>query len=107
MSLSLRKDDNVVVITGKEAGKTGKILKILAEKNRALVEKINMVKRHGRPTKANPQGGIVEKEAGIHLSNLLFYCSKCSKGVRLGIKVLKDGKKTRICKKCGEVLDKS
>lgn len=106
MSLQLRKDDSVIVVCGKERKKTGKILKILIDQNRALVEKLNMVKRHGRPTKANPQGGIIEKEASIHLSNLMFYCPKCSKGVRLGSKILKDGKKVRVCKKCGEVLDK-
>ena len=107
MALALRKDDPVMVITGKERGKTGKILKILSEKNRALVEKLNMVKKHARPTKANPQGGVIQKEASIHLSNLMYHCSKCSKGVRVGVKILGDGKKVRSCKKCGEILDKS
>ena len=107
MSLALRKDDPVTVITGKERGKTGKILKILVEKNRALVEKLNLVKRHSRPTKANPQGGIIQKEASIHLSNLMYHCSKCGKGVLVGVKILGDGKKVRTCKKCNEMLDKS
>ena len=106
MTLSIRKDDTVMVIAGKEKGKTGKILKLLIDRDRALVEKVNLVKRHSKPTKANQQGGIVEKEASIHLSNLMFYCSKCAKPVRLGVKFLKNGKKARICKKCGEVLDK-
>lgn len=106
MSLSIRKDDTVMVIAGKEKGKTGKILKILTDRDRALVEKVNLVKRHARPTKANQQGGIREKEASLHLSNLMVYCAKCAKGVRVGIKFLKDGKKVRICKKCGESLDK-
>ncbi|MDO8519011.1 MAG: 50S ribosomal protein L24 [Deltaproteobacteria bacterium] len=107
MSLALRKDDPVVVTTGKERGKTGKILKILTEKNRALVEKLNLVKKHAKPTKANPQGGIIQKEASIHLSNLMYRCGKCGKGVRTGIKILGDGKKVRMCRKCNEVLDKA
>ncbi|MBI2340904.1 MAG: 50S ribosomal protein L24 [Deltaproteobacteria bacterium] len=95
-----------MVIAGKEKGKTGKILKILVDRDRALVEKVNLVKRHAKPTKANQQGGIMEKEASLHLSNLMFYCPKCAKPARLGVKFLKDGKKVRICRKCGEVLDK-
>lgn len=107
MSLALKKDDPVIVVTGKEAGKTGKLLKILAERDRALVEKLNMVKRHSRPSKANQKGGIIQKEASLHLSNLMYYCPKCSKGVRLGVKVLNDGKKVRICRKCEEIVDKA
>lgn len=107
MSLSIHKDDTVVVILGREKGKTGKILKVLTDKNRALVEKLNMVKKHSRPTKASPRGGIIQKEASIHLSNLMYYCAKCGKGVRIGAKVLSDGKKVRVCKKCGEILDKT
>lgn len=106
MSLMLKKEDNVIVITGKENGKTGKILKVLVDRNRALVEGLNRVKKHSRPTKANPQGGIIEKEASIHLSNLMYYCQKCAKGVRIQAKILKDGKKVRACRKCGEVVDK-
>lgn len=106
MSLSLRKDDLVMVMTGRARGKTGKILKILTERERALVEKVNLVKRHSRPTKAAPQGGIVEKEASLHLSNLMFYCNKCSKPVRLSVKFLNDGKKVRVCSKCKEIVDK-
>jgi large subunit ribosomal protein L24 len=106
MSLSLRRDDTVIVITGKSRGKTGKILKILTEKNRVLVEKVNLVKKHSKPSKSNPQGGIIEKEASIHISNLMYYCPKCAKPVRLGTKVT-DGKKVRFCKKCDEQIDKS
>lgn len=106
MTLSIRKDDTVMVIAGKEKGKTGKILKILIDRDRALVEKVNLVKRHAKPSRTNQQGGILEKEASIHLSNLMFYCPKCAKPVRLGAKFLKDGNKVRICRKCGEVLDK-
>jgi len=102
----IRKNDTVVVITGKYKGKTGKVVAVLAEKGRALVEKLNMVKRHTRPTQKLPQGGIVEKEASFDLSNLMVWCPKCKKGRRTGIKESKekDGKKNRVCKKCGENL---
>lgn len=100
----IRKNDNVIVIAGKEKGKKGKVLSVLVGRNRALIEKLNIVKRAQRPTQKMPQGGVVEKEASIHLSNLMLFCSKCTRGVRSGIKISKDGKKTRICKKCGESL---
>ncbi len=99
----IHKNDQVIVISGKEKGKTGKILEILRAAGRARVEKLNMVKRHQKANPAMKQGGIVEKEASIHLSNLMIYCSKCKKGVRTGVQVEKDGKKARICKKCGGV----
>lgn len=101
----IRKNDTVMVITGREKGKSGKIIAIFPDRGRALVEKLNMVKRHQRPTQKMRQGGIVEKEAPLSLSNLMIYCLKCKKGVRSGVKVGKDGKKTRVCKKCGESLD--
>lgn len=106
MTLGIRSEDMVVVITGREKGKRAKVLKVL-DNGRALVEKLNLVKKHAKPTKANPQGGVVQKEASIHASNLMFYCPKCDKGVRLGAKILGDGKKVRVCKKCGEILDKT
>jgi large subunit ribosomal protein L24 len=98
----IRKNDTVVVITGKFKGKTGRVIEILPESGRALVEKLNLVKRHQRPTQKLPQGGIVEKEASLNLSNLMAFCGKCKKGARLGVKIAKDGKKSRVCKKCGE-----
>jgi large subunit ribosomal protein L24 len=100
----IRKNDTVMVTTGKDKGKSGKIIAILVDRGRALVEKLNMVKRHQRPTQKMRQGGMVEKEASIHLSNLMIFCSKCGKGVRVGIKIEKDGKKKRVCKKCGETI---
>lgn len=100
----IRKNDNVIVISGKEKGKKGKVLSVLFEKDRAIVEKINMVKRHQRPTQKLPRGGVIEKEASIHVSNLMLFCPKCNKGVRSGVKMEQDGKKTRTCKKCGETL---
>ena len=102
----IRKDDNVIVIAGKEKGKTGRVIRVLPEKAMALVEKLNMVKKHQKPTPKYPQGGIIEKEAPIHISNLMIICDKCKKGVRVGRKFLEDGKKVRYCKSCGEVLDK-
>jgi large subunit ribosomal protein L24 len=101
----VKRGDNVTVTTGKDRNKTGKILKVDAAKGSALVEGINIVKRHTR-ARGNQPGGIVEKEAYIHLSNVMLYCEKCKKPVRAKSSVLEDGKKTRICKKCGESFDK-
>ncbi|MFH1223927.1 MAG: 50S ribosomal protein L24 [Pseudomonadota bacterium] len=95
----IRKGDMIVVMTGKEKKKTGKVLKVINEGTRLIVEKLNMVKKHSRPTQGKPTGGIIDKEAPIRLSNTLLFCSHCSKGVKTGIKVLKD-KKVRFCKKC-------
>ncbi|MFO1519764.1 MAG: 50S ribosomal protein L24 [bacterium] len=99
----LKKNDNVMVIAGKEKGKSGRILMLMTDKGRALVEKLNTVKHHQKPTATNRQGGIVEKESGIHLSNLMLICSKCNKPVRISRKVV-DGKKVRVCKKCGDTI---
>lgn len=104
MNTYLKKNDNVIVLTGKDKGKSGKILKIFKEEGRVLVEKINLVKKHSRPTQANPQGGIIEKELPIAISNVALFCKKCEKGVRVGKKLLEDGSKVRYCKKCGEIL---
>ncbi len=106
LNSNIKKNDLVAVIAGKEKGKTGKVLKILPKSSRVLVEKLNRVKRHQKPTQANPQGGITEKEAGIHSSNLMLVCQKCNKPVRVARKEIA-GKKVRVCKKCGEVIDKA
>lgn len=102
----IRKDDKVMVITGKDAGKIGKVLKILRKKDKVLVEKVNVAKRHMR---ANPYiqqpGGIVEKEMPIHVSNLMVVCSACAKPTKVGYKYTEDGKKVRFCKKCNEVME--
>lgn len=100
----IRKGDMVQVITGRERGKTGKVLALLTDRGRALVEKLNMVKRHQKPTQKMRQGGIVEKEASLHLSNLMLFCAACKKPVRAGVRIEKDGKKSRVCKKCGEPI---
>ncbi len=102
----IRKDDKVMVIAGKDKGKIGKVMRVLRDKDCILVEKVNMVKRH---TKGNPYkqqaGGIVEKEAPIHISNVQLMCSSCTKPTRVGQRITDDGKKLRICKKCNEMLD--
>ncbi len=105
MALHIRKNDSVMVIAGKERGSTGKVLKVVPEKHRAIIERLNMVKRHTRPRGPQQPGGIVEKEASIHLSNLMMMCDKCNAPVRMGHKTLADGKKTRICRRCNESLD--
>jgi len=105
MALHIRKNDSVMIIAGKERGTTGKVLRILPDKGRAVVERLNMVKRHTRPRGPQQPGGIVEKEASIHLSNLMVMCDKCNAPVRFGQKVLGDGKKARVCRRCGDALD--
>ncbi len=101
----IKKDDMVMVISGKEKGKSGKVLKVIPKKNRALVEKVDIIKRHSRPSPKAPRGGIVEKEGSLHLSNLMIICSKCSRPTRIGKKVLgEEGERVRICKRCGEIL---
>jgi large subunit ribosomal protein L24 len=103
----IRRNDNVVVITGKDRGKRGRVLKVDPAKNRLIVEGVNFIKRH---TKPNPQrqikGGVVEREASLHASNVQIVCPECSKPTRLGRKILGDGRKVRICRKCEGVVDK-
>ncbi|MGB9847153.1 MAG: 50S ribosomal protein L24 [Desulfotomaculales bacterium] len=100
----VRKGDTVLVISGKYAGKRGKVLSVEPKKSRVIVEGVNVVKRHARPTRALPQGGIIEKEAPIHSSNVMLVCSKCNKPTRIAKKFLAEGGKVRVCKKCGEVI---
>ncbi|MEW5914285.1 MAG: 50S ribosomal protein L24 [Thermodesulfobacteriota bacterium] len=102
--LNIRKDDRVLVTTGKEKGKVGKVLKVDPAKGRAIVEKVNLVKRHSRPTKGN-QGGVVEKEGALSLSNLMLLCPKCNEPVRVARRPLGEGKSARFCKKCEEFMD--
>ena len=102
--IRLKKGDMVKVLSGKEKGKTGKVLKTLRGDRQVVVEKLNFVKKHQKPD-AKGKGGIVEKEGPIHLSNVAYLCGKCEAGVRIGFKVLEDGKKVRICQKCKEQLD--
>lgn len=103
--LHVKKDDLVKVIAGKEKGKDGKVLRVLPERGQVVVESLNVVKRHTRPTRGGAQGGIVEKEAPFDASNVQLLCKGCNKPVRTGIRVLEDGSKARFCKKCNEILD--
>lgn len=103
----LRKNDVVIVKTGKDAGKVGKILKVIPEKNKAVVEKVNFIKEFiRRDQRKNIQGGIMEKEAPIQVSNLMLYCSDCGQGVRVKNKKLDDGSRIRVCGKCEATLEK-
>lgn len=101
----VKKNDLVMVTAGKDKGKTGKVLRIVKKKDRLIVEKINVIKRHVKPSQKS-KGGIMERESPIHLSNVMIYCEKCSKPVRVGKKTLEDGRKIRFCKKCEEAIDK-
>ena len=100
----IKKNDKVIVLSGKEKGKIGSVLKVDSEKGRAIVEKVNMVKRHSKPSPSTAQGGIIEKEASIHISNLMLICNKCAEPTRYSKNILENGEKVRVCKKCGEVL---
>lgn len=102
--LKIRKNDIVVSCAGKDRGKKGKVLFIFPKQNRAIVEGINLIKRHTRKTRDDQQGGIIQKEAPIHVSNLMSFCNKCNKATKVGFTLLKDGKKARRCKKCNEVI---
>jgi len=102
----LKKGDTVLVIAGKEKGKTGKLLRLVLEKNRATVERLNMVKRHRKGRGPQAIGGIVEKEAPIHLSNLMLVCDRCNKPTRIGARRLEDGTSARTCHRCGEHVDR-
>ena len=105
--IQIRKNDQVKVIAGKDLNKTGRVLRVLRDKGRVVVEGVSFLKRHTRP---NPQkqikGGIVEREAPIHVSNVMIVCGACGKATRIGHNVLADGKKVRICRSCNSSLDK-
>lgn len=103
---AIRKNDLVQVICGREMGKTGKVMRIQTDRERVFVEKVNMVKKHQRSNAQNRQGGIVEKEASLHLSNVMLVCSKCNRPVRIRFKADKEGESQRLCVKCGETIEK-
>ena len=102
---NLRINDQVEVTTGKDKGRVGKILRIDSQSNRAVVERLNMIKRHTKPTDATQPGQIVEKEASLHISNLMLVCPECAKTVRIGKKLLEDGVKVRVCKSCNATIE--
>ena len=101
----IKKNDKVIVLVGKEKGKIGAVLGVDAERSRVIVEKINMVKRHTRPGGKSAKGGIIEKEAPIHISNLMLVCNKCAEPTRIAKRIFEDGSRVRACNKCGELLD--
>jgi len=103
----VRRNDNVVVLTGKDRGKRGRVLKVLPAKNRVVVEGVNFIKRHTKPNPGqNVTGGIVEREAPLHASNVQIVCPECGSPARVGRRVLEDGRKVRICRKCEGVVDR-
>ena len=105
--MRLKKDDTVQVIAGRDAGKQGKILKVFPAKNRVIVQGVGFVKKHTRPNpQRNIKGGIAEREAPIHASNVMILCGECGKRTRIGHKLLGDGRKVRVCRHCEGVLDK-
>jgi large subunit ribosomal protein L24 len=105
--LAIRKNDTVLVIAGREKGKRGKVLFVLPARERVIVERVNMVKRHQRPTQKLRQGGIIEREAPLHVSNVMLVCSKCDKATRVGVRVLADDRRARVCRRCGDIVDKA
>jgi len=106
MHATIRKNDTVMVITGRERGKTGKVIRVLPDEGRAIVERLNMVKRHQKARAPQGASGIVEKEASLHLSNLMILCDKCNAPVRMGKRLLEHGGSVRVCRRCNEQLDR-
>ena len=103
----IRRNDTVVVMTGKDRGKRGRVLRLLPSKNRLIIEGVNFIKRHTKPNPGkNIKGGVVEREAAIHSSNVQLVCPECGDPARLGHRILEDGRKVRICRKCVGVVDK-
>jgi large subunit ribosomal protein L24 len=103
----IHKDDFVEVITGKDKGKRGKVLRVHTDEGRIVVEKIHMIKRHMRPSRLTQQGGIIEREGKIHLSNVMLVCTRCDLPVRVGKKFLENGEKVRVCRRCGDAVGQS
>jgi large subunit ribosomal protein L24 len=103
--MRIKKGDIVLVTTGKDAGKKGKVLRVLPAANKVVVEGINRVKKHQKPNRAIPQGGILRIETPMHASNVMLLCNKCDKPTRIGSKILDNQEKVRVCRNCGEIID--
>lgn len=103
--MKIRKDDTVLVIAGKDKGKRGKVRRSLPKQSRVVVDGVNTVKRHTRPRGTARQAGIIEREAPIHISNVMLICNKCNQPTRIGFRILEGGGKTRVCRHCNEVID--
>ncbi len=106
---SIRRDDIVIAVAGKDrtAGKTGKVIRVLHGEGKVIVQGLNYLKKTLRPSQRNPKGGIIDKEAPIHISNVMIYCPKCARGVRVGVKRFEDGMKVRYCKRCDEPIGRA
>ena len=102
--MRIKKGDTVVVLSGKEKGKTGKVLRFSKDAKRVLIQGVNFVKKHSRQVRQDQPGGILQKESPLHVSNLMFQCPRCNKPSKLGAKFLTDGSKVRICKSCQEMV---
>jgi large subunit ribosomal protein L24 len=102
--MKIIRDDKVKVIAGNNKGKIGKVMKVIVDKNKVIVEGVNMVKRHQKPNQANQQGGIIEKEAPVHASNVMIVCPNCNKAVRISKKRAEDGTAERICRSCNKAV---
>jgi large subunit ribosomal protein L24 len=103
--MRIRKDDAIVIITGKDRGKKGKVRRAFPDEDRVVVEGLNMIKRHSRARRATRQAGIIELEAPIHVSDVMLICNKCGNPTRVNFRLLDDGKKVRVCNSCREVID--
>jgi len=101
---NIRKSDRVMVIAGTERGKEGKVIQVFPKKNRVIIQGINFVKRHTKPRGQTQPGGIIEKEAPIHISNVMLICNKCNKTTKIAKRIMPDGNRVRLCKKCGEII---
>lgn len=106
MGMNIKKNDTVMVIAGKESGKTGRVFRVMPDAAKVLIEKLNLIKRHTRPSVVNREGGIIEREAPMHISNVMVVCPKCNKPTRVSHS-FEGEKKVRVCKKCGSPIDKA
>ncbi len=104
MKVHVRKNDTVMVISGKDKGKTGEVLKVMPKNGKVIVSGVNIVSKHKKPNRSNMQGGIIKEEAPIYSSKVMLYCNKCKNVTRINYKILEDGAKVRVCKKCGETF---
>ena len=100
----IKKNDTVMVVAGRDRGKTGKVMRVLPDRGRVVIERLNIVKRHSKARGAQSPGGIVEKEAPLHISNVMIFCDRCNAPVRVGVKTADDGTRNRVCRKCGEAI---
>jgi large subunit ribosomal protein L24 len=104
--IGFRKGDKVTIIIGEDKGKNGKIVRIFPKKMQVIVEGVNFLKKHSKPTQKSPQGGIIKQEGALHISNVRLICNKCNKPTSIRREKIKEGKRVRVCKKCGEIIDK-